>query len=87
MGCVGASASIGFAGGSLGSATICGFAIPPKFNFSLKFALPAFPIPWPPFPWPFIVLTCDFTDPLKAGFSGGRMPNYAAGAFDDCDKD
>ncbi|MFA4974377.1 MAG: hypothetical protein WC683_17360 [bacterium] len=87
MGCVGASASIGFSGGTLNSATICGFAIPPKFNFKFGFALPAIPAFPPTIPWPFIVLSCDFTNPLSAGLSGGRMPNYAAGAFDDCDTD
>jgi len=87
MGCVGASASIGFSGGALNSATICGFAIPPKFNFSFLPKLPALPLFPPTIPFPFISLSCDFTKALSAGLSGGRMPNYAAGAFDDCDTD
>ena len=83
MGCVGVSGSIGFGGGTLDSLSICGFAIPPKFNFKFGFALPALPLFPPTIPWPFIVLNCDFTKPLSAGLSGGRMPNYGVDAF--CD--
>jgi hypothetical protein len=63
------------------AADICGFKIPPSFNFSLSFNIP-FPNFKLPLPFNFsLSLKCSLSDPLDAevSFGGGRKPTGAEG--------
>ena len=61
---------------------ICGFKIPPLFNFSLSLNIP---LPNFKLPLPFnfsLSLRCDLSDPIGAeiSFGGGRKPTGTEGA-------
>jgi len=64
------------------AADICGFKIPPTFNFSLTLNIP-FPSFKLPLPFGFALsLRCDLSDPIGAEvtFGGGRVPTGGEGA-------
>lgn len=63
------------------AADICGFKIPPLFNFSLTAVIP-FPSFKLPLPFSFALsLKCDLSDPIDAEvtFGGGRKPTGTEG--------
>jgi len=51
---------------------ICGFQIP-GFEFNVTFRIPGFPsFDFPPFFFFALALNCDLSNPISAGFGGGR---------------
>lgn len=63
------------------AADICGFKIPPVFNFSISINIP-FPNFKLPLPFNFSLrLSCDLSNPLdvEVSFGGGRKPTGTEG--------
>jgi hypothetical protein len=78
----GVSVDVGFPP-SPTAASICGFAIPPRFKFNISLSIP-FPDFSLPLPFNFsLSLVCDLSNPISAevSFGGGRTPTPSS-AFD-----
>lgn len=62
------------------ASSICGFKFPPSFHFFFSFHLPGLPAclvdPLSCIPIPWLSLRCDLSDPIGAGWGGGRPVSH-----------